>query len=404
MTRALVVGAGLSGLATAWRLADHRLAVTVVEAEPRAGGLIHTVRTPLGPAETAANAFLWTDTVSRWFAELEIEPAFARPQSRRRYIFRGERPRRWPLTAAESLAMAWRLGVTAAGRSFAPRSRETVADWGNRAVGHAARQWLLEPAMMGIYAAPAQSLSAEAVFGGRRRGRFRMAAPRGGMGEFVDRLASRLAERGVTFRFGTRVEALDPDVPTAVCTQAAEAARLLAPHAPRAAAAIGRIRSSPLATVTAFFEPHADDLRGFGVLFPRASGVHASGVLMNAEIFEGRGSLRSESWIFADHAGAVTDWSDAALVAALVDDRRRLYRRNADPLHARITRWPRGIPVYDDAVVHMRAISGVLPPWLALSGNYLGTLGVARLLETAEQAAARLAAVASRPAGDNTDL
>jgi oxygen-dependent protoporphyrinogen oxidase len=386
-----VVGAGLSGLATAWRLADRGFSVTIVEAGPRAGGLIHTEQTPHGPVETAANAFLWTDTVCRWFADLEIEPAFARPESKRRYIFRGDRPRRWPLTVAESAKMAWRLGVTALGRSFAPRSGETVAAWGDRALGSAASRWLLEPAMMGIYAAPAGTLSAPAVFGGRRRGRFRMAAPRGGMGEFVERLERRLVERGVTFEYRKSVTGIEADVRTAVCTNAPEAARLIEPHAPGIAAAIARIRLSPLATVTAFFEPHRDDIRGFGVLFPPTSGAHASGVLMNTEIFDGRGSARSEAWIFSDREGAATRWTDADLLGAIAEDRHRLTRRKAEPVYTRITRWPHGIPVYDDAVVETRSMRGSLPPWLTLSGNYLGALGVARLLEIAEESAARLA-------------
>src|SRR5690606_21547846 len=100
---------------------------------------------------------------------------------------------------------------------------ETVAAWGNRVVGQGACQWLLEPAMMGIYAAPAADLSAEAVFG-RRRGRARMAAPRAGMGAFVERLARRLVERGATLEYRRRLDGIEPGVPTAVCTNAAEAA------------------------------------------------------------------------------------------------------------------------------------------------------------------------------------
>lgn len=401
MKRALVVGAGLSGLATAWRLADSGFSVTIVEAGDRAGGLIRTERTPLGLVETAANALLWTDTVSRWFAELEIEPEFARPESKRRYIFRGDRPRRWPLTVAESAAMACRLGVTAVSRSFAPRAEETVAAWGDRTLGRGASQWLLEPAMMGIYAAPASTLSAQAVFGGRRRGRFRMAAPRDGMGALIARLERRLFERGTTFEYRNAADGIEPSVPTAVCTNAVEAARLIAPHAPGIAAAIARIRLSALATVTAFFEPHRDDIRGFGVLFPAACGVHASGVLMNTEIFDGRGAARSEAWIFGDREGAVTQWSDVDLLRAIGEDRQRLTGRTAEPLHTRITRWSSGIPVYDAAVVETRGLRESLPAWLALSGNYLGALGVARLLEVAEEAAARLA---KQPAADNRIL
>ncbi len=52
-----------------------------------------------------------------------------------------------------------------------------------------------------------------------------------------------------------------------------------------------------LVSATAFFSPHPQDLHGFGVLFPRDSGVSALGVLFNADIFPNRSTLRSETWI-----------------------------------------------------------------------------------------------------------
>ena len=54
-----------------------------------------------------------------------------------------------------------------------------------------------------------------------------------------------------------------------------------------------------LETVTTFFAPHPEDLHGFGVLFPRGAGIDALGVLFNTSIFANRGSLRSETWIYA---------------------------------------------------------------------------------------------------------
>jgi oxygen-dependent protoporphyrinogen oxidase len=399
MSRAAhVVGAGLSGLATAWHLADRGFAVTVFDRASSPGGLIGTRSTPLGLVETAANAFVWNDTVAGWFERLKIEPAFAKQESRRRYIFRDGRPRRWPLGPGESAAMAARLGVTALRRGFGARPRETVADWGHRVVGRAATKWLLEPAMQGVYAAPGRALSAEAVFGGRKRGPRVLAAPANGMGAFASELAALLADRGVQFRFDSPMDRVMPDVPTAVCSGAADAARLVADVAPDLAARLACIRVAPLTTVTAFFDPHPTDVRGFGILFPPDTGIGALGVLFNADIFPQRSAVRSETWILGG-SGPVHQIDDAALLASVAADRERLTRRSQAPLATMVTRWAAAVPVYDQALLEARAaVAAAAGGRLAFAGNYLGRIGVANLLDSAAAAAASLDRPAREPA------
>ena len=392
MRPAQVIGAGISGLAAAWHLADRGFAVTVVDRSPGPGGLINTIQTDHGPVETAANAFVWDEVVSSWFRRLDLTPVFPEPVSKRRYIFRRGRPRRWPLGAGASLAMAGRLATAALTRSTTAREDETIAAWGDRVLGASAREWLVEPAMQGIYASPARELSARAIFDGRKRGSRRLAAPAGGMGQFTSRLHERLADRGVRFSFNTEIDRLDPSVATVIATPATSAAQLIAPHAPVLAGRISAIRIAPLVTVTMFFAPHVDDVRGFGVLFPYASGVRALGALFNTDIFAGRGTVRSETWIVGDRDMGMTDWADDRLREALTGDRQLLTGRRDTPLAVHVTRWHQAIPVYDHAIIALKKELPALPAWLALAGNYLGTIGVAGLLARADSASARLAA------------
>ena len=391
MRPAHVVGAGISGLAAAWHLADRGFVVTVSDRSPGPGGLINTIQTAHGPIETAANAFVWDDVVSAWFRRLGLTPVFQQPASKRRYIFRDGRPHRWPLGAGASMAMAGRLAAAVLTRSTRARDGESMSQWGDRVIGASARQWLLEPAMQGIYASPASELSARAIFDGRTRGSRLLAAPAGGMGEFTARLHERLVDRGVRFSFNAAINRLDPAIATVIATPAPSAARLLAPHAPGAAARISAIRAAPLVTVTMFFDPHPDDVRGFGVLFPRASGVRALGALFNTDIFAGRGSMRSETWIVGDREERMATWTDDRLRQALAGDRRRVTGRHQEPLALHITRWPQAIPVYDRAVLELKPALESLPPWVAIAGNYLGRIGVAALLKQAEAAATRVA-------------
>lgn len=390
MSEARVIGAGLSGLVAAWHLAERGLAVTVTEKAPSPGGLIQTRRTPYGLIETAANAFVWDDAVDRWFRQLGLRPEFPRPESRRRFVLRDGRPRRWPLAPLESLGAAARLARSAVTRSLASRDEESVAAWGERVVGPAATRWLLEPAMQGVYAAPASELSARVIFGARRKGKRRLATPADGMGGFIARLHERLRDRGVRFEFNVRATTIDAGCPTVVCTNAPAAALLIAPHAPAAAAVLASVRIAPLVTVTTFFEPHPSDLHGFGMLFPAGAGIHALGVLWPSDIFAGRGPARAETWIVGDREMGMTGWDDDRLLAALARDRRLVAGRDARPLASHITRWPEAIPVYNGQIVRAAEQQSALPSWLALAGNYLGKIGVAALLEQAEQAANRV--------------
>ena len=399
MTDARVIGAGLSGLATAWYLTEGGARVHVIEAAGSAGGLIHTLRTAEGLVETAAPAFMSSPRVLALFSAAGVEACEPNPALKKRYIFRGGRPRRWPLSPVETSATLLRFGTAWISRRHRPRGEESLGEWGRRVLGPSGVEWLLAP-VAGIYAASPDALSAVAVLGGRRRGGTRI-APRRGMQELVDRLVDALVGRGVRFSFNERVTALDSSVPTAICTEAPAAAGLLQSHAPRLAAALDRIRMVSLVTITAFFQPSANDLRGSGVLFPRSSKVGALGVLFNTDVFPDRSHLRSETWIY-QQAGVFAPphpWRSrtprTAWTTTISDGGSR---RTAPfspaaterPVAVYITPRPNALPLYDAAVLRAAAAVEELPPTLALAGNYLGSIGVSRLVDRGAAAAARL--------------
>lgn len=388
MRRVRVAGAGLSGLSAAWYLAREGAEVEIFETAHRPGGLIATHDTPDGIVETAANALRWTPDVQALFADLAIAPVFPRAASRRRYIVRNGRPRRWPLSSAETLATAMTFGARWAWRATEARDGETVAAWGRRVLGRAASAHLLGPALQGIYGAPADRLSAQAIGLGSRRPRAGMAAPGGGMGALIAALHRALERRGARFRFGTALDRLDPAVPTIIATAAPDAARLLSDSglAPLADA-LNQVKTLPLVTATGFFEPRTTDLRGYGVLFPRGS-ARALGALFNTDTFDARGRLRSETWIYGD--ASLLDTDDAAITAAILADRRLISCDTQTPSRLVITRVPWALPLYDEAITRVSRACGTRPSWLGLCGNYAGSIGVASLVTGARVEAARL--------------
>lgn len=396
MKHARVVGAGLSGLTTAWSLVQSGFDVEIVEASDHIGGLLSTTRTAHGLVERGANAFVWNATTARWFDELGLTAVFPSARSKRRFIYRDGRPRRWPLTMGETATMAGALGrAWLAGRAR-PEGRESVAAWGRRVIGGPATEKLLAPALQGIYAASADRLAARAIFagsqGGRRRfGGVQSAAPDGGMGEFVARLTERLQDRGTSIRLNAPVSRLDLTTPTVIATDVKTAARMLEAEAPDAHVALSAVETTPIRSATAFFERRPDDLDGFGVLFPRTAGVDALGVLFNSVIFAQRGErFRSETWIYGPDP-STPDVPASRLYDRIRSDRQTLVGRDDNPV-ALYEGWTRAaLPVYGLAVLDAREAERALPPGVVLAGNYLGRLGVSKLLEVSTEAAARLA-------------
>ena len=392
-----VIGAGLSGLATAWYLAEAGVRVRVIEAASRPGGLIQTIQSPHGVVETAARGFIWNDRTGAMFAAMGLVPSFARDASKRRYIFRDGRPQRWPLTAFETAGAAARFSRAWIGRQVRPRPTESVATWGARVIGPSATTWLLAPALQGIYASAPSELSAAALFGRKRSPRGKLGAPAHGMGELIQRLHERLRARGVSFEFGCMADSsvLEATGKIVISTPAPAAAKLVERHAPALAAAIARIRMVSIVVATSFYEPHEEDLRGFGVLFPRAAGVRALGTLFNAEIFEGRSRLRSETWMYGDLDLSSLPATERDTLAAIAADRRVLTGRSAPPVACHVTAHRHALPVYDSAVLDAQAAAAELPPNVAIAGNFLGRLGVSALLDGAWEAAQRVNGTAS---------
>lgn len=387
-----VIGAGLSGLATAWYLCEAGARVRVTEVASRPGGLLQTRQVPEGLVEEAAPAFTWGHPVETLFRAADVAPSFAIACSKRRYIFRGGRPARWPLTPLETVSAAARFGRAWIGRQSRHRPGESVAAWGNRVLGTSTVRWLLAPVLQGIYASPPEALSASAIFGNKRPARVKLVAPPHGMRQLIDGLRNALSARGVTVDCGLLVERLDRDVPTVICTNAPAAARLLAREAPEVAATLSHIKMVSLVTVTAFFDPRADDVRGFGVLFPRSSGIDALGALFNSDIFAGRSAVRSETWIYGDVSVAALPGSDNEALARVQADRAVLTGRPASPSAGYVTRHLNALPLYDTAVLEAAAALPHLPPWLAVVGNYFGRLGASGLIESAAETAVRLTA------------
>jgi oxygen-dependent protoporphyrinogen oxidase len=387
-----VIGAGFSGLVTAYYLVKEGFTVQVVERKSRAGGLIQTIQTQQGPVETAANSVRNSVRLEAMCADIGVPLQATRREARARFIFRGA-PKRFPLSGAEVLKVGFRFAASAT--NLRPQPFETIVDWGRRVIGAGATEFFLAPAMSGIYAGDPERLSASLIFGQAAlpvhlqttrpmRSKLRgTVAPPKGMQQLTDGLCEYLEHAGVEFIFNHDVQ-ISPGEPAIVCTSARGAADCLADAAPSLSESLRQIEMMPVVTATCQYEPAAAKLKGFGCLFPRSEGFRARGVLFNEYIFAGRGPAHSETWSF----GGVLDpnigqLTDAELIKLMAGERERLYGSVDEPIGIHLTNWPEALPHYS---IDLERILTKLPPPpanIALVGNYLGRIGLAKIIERA---------------------
>jgi protoporphyrinogen/coproporphyrinogen III oxidase len=387
-----VVGAGFSGLVTAYYLVKEGFKVQVVERNSRPGGLIQTIQTEHGPVETAANGIRNSSRLEAMCADIGVPLQATLRAARARYIFRGK-PKRFPLSPTEVMKLGFRFAASAS--SLRPRPFETIVDWGRRVVGAGATDFFLAPALSGIYAGDPNRLSASLVFGQAvlpphlqttrplKPKLHGTVAPPNGMQQLIDGLCEYLTHAGVEFIFNHDVQ-IEPGEPTIVCTSARGAAQCLASVAPQLSQSLRQIEMMPVVTATCQYEPAAAKLKGFGCLFPRSEEFRARGVLFNEYIFAGRGPAHSETWIFGGALDRdIVRLSQPDLIKLIESEREKLYGERKEAIGIHITNWPEALPHYS---IELERILTQLPPPpanVALAGNYLGRIGLAKLIERA---------------------
>ena len=107
-------------------------------------------------------------------------------------------------------------------------------------------------------------------------------------------------------------------------------------------------------------------------------------MLFNNSIFAGRGPAHSETWIFGGALDAdIIELSDDQFSDLIAAERERFYGKRDEPLALYVNRRPKAIPHY--TIELERTLTNLLAPPanVALVGNYLGRIGLAKLIERA---------------------
>jgi oxygen-dependent protoporphyrinogen oxidase len=436
---ALVVGAGISGLTTAFRLARSGWRVAVVEAAGRVGGAMETWtdgpwRFELGPNTVVENH----ETVGRLIrdAGLEGEKIVAAPAAKRRYLYKGgclvplpSGPGSFLTTPLFPPAAKLRLLKEPWIRRAPEGTEESIAAFVSRRLGQPFLDYAVGPFVSGVYAGDPERLSVrwavpriwslEHEHGSLIRGAFarrRGPAPGGAMISFRDgletlprKLAAEIGDvrTGVAVQGivraagGYRVEtsagpieakrivlAVPADVAARLLDEATAGASRLFEQVPYAAVAI-----------LALGWRRADvghPLAGFGFLSPRKEGLRTLGCLFPSELFPGRAP--QDHVALAAFAGGRTDpdivtWDEDRIAATLIDELRGPLSLRGEPAWKLVRRWPRAIPQYEVGhgrfVDRAREIEQALAG-LHIGGNFLGGVSVPNCIQNGTELAERM--------------
>ena len=443
---ALVVGAGISGLTTAFRLRCAGLRVSVVEEGSRVGGAMETWSDGPWRFEMGPNTVLESHAeVSRLLQEAGLDGGKlpAQPSAKRRYLWKDGRLHalpggppgllKTPLFSTRAklrlLREPW-IGPPPADRE------ESIARFVERRLGPEILRYAVAPFVSGVYAGDPERLSArwavpriwalEAEHGSLIRGALalrknqkRTGAPRpagtmfsfhAGLEELPRRLAREIgdvrtgvrAQRIVRAGTGYRVETSAGPIEAAqviLAVPADAAARLLADATGGRSELFSEIPYAPVAVVSLGYRRSAvtHELGGFGFLAPRGQGLRVLGCLFPSEIFPGRapeGHVALAAFLGGRTDPGIVEEPDERILEVVEDDLRRALGVSGAPVLARVRRWPRAIPQYE--IGHGRFVERAAEierelPGVRLGGNFLRGISVPDCIKNAAALAEEVA-------------
>jgi oxygen-dependent protoporphyrinogen oxidase len=459
-TQVTVVGAGISGLTTAFYLQSAGLEVEVLEKSPRVGGTIDTRHKDGYLIDCGPNSALeTTPLLGEMFASLDIEEKlrYASDDASNRYIVRYGRLIALPMTPPAffktplfSAGAKLRLLKEPFVPPSPPEADEDLASFVERRLGREMLDYAINPFVSGVYAGRPEALSVRAAFPrlheieqtygslikgtikGRKERRKRESAGEsskqsarmfsfaGGMQTIVDALGERLGESvrtSVTIDAirrrgdGFEVEATSASGAVTIRTErlllsipAYAVSSLPFEFDVPVADALGSITYPPVTMIFLGFDssPGGRALDGFGFLVPEKEKRRILGTIWSSTLFENRAPVAGAgltTFVGGARQPELASCSDEELTGIVLSDLRDLMGVTKDPDLVYIRRWPRAIPQY--AVGHLdivKTLEGVEAeiPGLHITGNFRGGISVSDCVKSARSVASAIAAAYSQ--------
>jgi oxygen-dependent protoporphyrinogen oxidase len=441
---AIVIGGGISGLACAYQLQQAGIPVRVLEAGPRAGGLIATEKRDGCQFELGPQSFLTTEPLIVLIDALGLRDQLvqADPRAPRYILLKGRlvpAPMSPPSLLATPLFSAgtkWRLLTEILRRSQPPGEDESIAAFVRRKFGNELLDRVVAPFVSGIYAGDPERLSLRAAFpklheleakyGSVLRGAMKSRPAKGssrpglcsfreGMETLPRSMAARLGDSllletgAVGLRHGKangkpwfEVEIaranhreILPASAVVIAVPTNTASAMLGGLSDQFAPLFLRIEYAPVAVVSAAYrrDQFKSPPQGFGFLVPRGEGLHVLGTVFSSSLFPGRVPEGMVS--LTSFAGGATDASlcarsEAEITQTVCGEVARVLGITGEPVTTNLHRYARALPQYNlghtQIVKSLEQLAGSMPG-LFLAGNYLSGPSVGSCIEQAHHTA-----------------
>ena len=435
----VVIGAGISGLASAYRLRQLGVPVILLEASDRPGGLMGTVEKDGFLFESGPQSFQATPLLTQLIAELKLEGELCKANPRSpRYVLRHGRMQKIGMSPQALLAGSflspksrWKVATEAFRRTKPPGEEESIANFVRRKFGHEILEYLVSPFVSGVYAGDPEKLSLKAAFpsldewerqyGSIVRGAMKsrkkadraqneppsLCSFRRGITTLPNALAGSL---GGQMKLGTAVTAISRTSNREYeirCQNSGQNPLLL--HASAIVLGVPAYAASHM--LRPLDGPLADTLSGvayasvvvygagyyakqavmppdgFGVLIPRSEKHRTLGVVWNSSLFPDRapeGQFAITSFLGGATDTAILEETDGEIAAVAEKDSATILGLSGSPVAAALWRHPKALPQYNlghgHIVERIRDAERSIPG-LFFSGNYLEGPAIGKCVE-----------------------
>jgi oxygen-dependent protoporphyrinogen oxidase len=438
----LVIGAGLSGLATAHFARQRKLQVVVVEKSQRAGGKIRSEQVNGNVVEHGPLGFLDKDLTLRQMAtELGVPIIESAPAEKVRFLLFNGRLKKMPSSVisflnSPLLSLAGKLRLLC--EPFIPRKTpangedESAQSFAQRRLGGNVTKALFDPFVSGIYAGDPASMSAESSFplltgwershGSITRGawshmRQKRLAPKNeltgklcsfplGMEQLVlaaaDACGEHLLLQTSVIKMSRQENRWRVELSSGVIVSATHVVfacpASVAAHLLQVQDIAACLSANPLAVVTAFYNPkqvnHPIAQSSFGFLAARSEKFRPLGVQFPSAIFPQQSQaqvIQIRVLIGGAFDSDICALSDADLQHAALSQLVELLGIEGEPQAVSINRVGDGIPQYDlghaevqrNSIEYCRGLGGI-----HLVGDYFCGVGVVKSVQSAAQVVA----------------